>query len=259
MTQLDAVAESRLVTAAQAGDRTACEGLLVAFTPAIRALARRYRTSPTIGHAELMQEGAVGLLRALKRYDPDRGTPFWAYASWWVRQAMQRLVSELTRPVVLSDRALRQLARVRDAERRHLQSHRRSPSSEQLAQATGFVAEQVECLQAVDRTPRALTEPLEPDGDSSMTQLDQLTDPRADTAQEHVDRREAINAVRGLGAALTAREREVLRDRYGVAGQEQRTLREIGHRLGISGERVRQIEGIALEKLRSAMAQRSAA
>ena len=62
---------------------------------------------------ELMQEGVVGLLRALERYDPDVG-PFWAYASWWVRQAMQQLVSELGRPLVLSDRAVRRLARIRD-------------------------------------------------------------------------------------------------------------------------------------------------
>jgi RNA polymerase sigma factor (sigma-70 family) len=250
---LDAVAETRLVAAAQAGDQAACEELLVAFTPSIRAIARRYRASRTIGQAELMQEGAVGLLRALKRFDPDRGTPFWAYASWWVRQAMQCLVSELTHPVVLSDRALRQLARVRDAERHHLQTHRRPPSARQLAEATGFRAEQVERLQAVDRTPRSLAEPVEPDGDSSMTRLDQLADPDADIAQAHVDRREAISAMRGREGALTARERRVLRERYGFAGQQQHTLREIGDRLDVSAERVRQIEGTALEKLRSAM------
>jgi RNA polymerase primary sigma factor len=66
----------------------------------------------------LMQEGVVGLLRALQRYDPERGVPFWAYAAWWVRQAMQQVVSELSRPLVLSDRALRQLARVKAAQRR---------------------------------------------------------------------------------------------------------------------------------------------
>ena len=81
----------------------------------------------TAGLSELMQEGVVGLLRALERYDPEVG-PFWPYASWWVRQAMQRLVAELTRPVVLSDRALRQLARVRNAHSEHLRSVRSEPS-----------------------------------------------------------------------------------------------------------------------------------
>jgi DNA-directed RNA polymerase sigma subunit (sigma70/sigma32) len=77
------------------------------------------------------------LLRALERYDAGVGTPFWAYASWWVRQAMQQLVSELTRPVVLSDRALRLLARLKRAQRQHVQADHREPTSEQLAEATG--------------------------------------------------------------------------------------------------------------------------
>lgn len=255
MTKLDAVAETRLVAAAQAGDQAACEELLAAFAPSVRVVARRYRGSRAVSQAELMQEGAVGLLRALQRYDPERETPFWAYASWWVRQAMQSLVSELAHPVVLSDRALRQLARVRDAERCHLQTHRRSPTSRQLAEATGVVSEQIERLQALGRRPRSLAELLEPDGDSSLTRLDQLADPLAETPEQHVDFREALSAVRRRGAELTARERRVLRERYGLAGVEEHTLREIGDRLGVSAERVRQIEGAALEKLRPTTAE----
>jgi len=83
--------------------------------PRIAAMARHYRISPNVERVEVLQEGVAGLLRALERYDPDRGIPFWAYARWWVRQSMQRLVAELTRPSVLSDHALRQLSRIRDA------------------------------------------------------------------------------------------------------------------------------------------------
>jgi RNA polymerase sigma factor (sigma-70 family) len=87
--------------------------LIEAFTPLIGHVARGYGGASGVGRAELMQQGVVGLLRALERYDPDLGTPFWAYASWWVRQAMQQLVSE-SRPVVVPDRAARQLACVRE-------------------------------------------------------------------------------------------------------------------------------------------------
>jgi RNA polymerase primary sigma factor len=76
-------------------------------------VARVYRGSRSITRIELMQEGVVGLLRALERFDPDAGVPFWGYAVWWVRQAMQQLIAELTRPMVLSDRALRHLARLK--------------------------------------------------------------------------------------------------------------------------------------------------
>ena len=137
--------------AAEEGDAGARDRLVEAFMPSIASVARIYRGSPAVDRVELMQEGVVGLLRALQRYDPTRGTPFWAYASWWVRQAMQQLVAELTRPVVLSDRALRQLARVKDARRDHLQAHGREPSSAELAETTGLTREQVENLVAAER------------------------------------------------------------------------------------------------------------
>ena len=89
--------------------------LLEAYMPRIAAMARHYRISPNVERVEVLQEGVAGLLRALEGYDPDRGIPFWAYARWWVRQSMQRLVAELTRPSVLSDHAPRQLSRIRDA------------------------------------------------------------------------------------------------------------------------------------------------
>ena len=90
--------------------------------PLVGGVARIYRSSPAVDRVELMQEGVVGLLRAIKRYDAALGTPFWAYASWWVRRAMQELVAELAPPVVLSDRATRDLGRVRRARVHHLQS-----------------------------------------------------------------------------------------------------------------------------------------
>src|SRR5919199_2063510 len=128
--------ERRLIVAARAGDQTARARLVEAFLPLIASVARLYRESPRLERMELLQEGVVGLLRALERYEPDRGTPFWAYASWWVRQAMQQVVSELTRPVVLSDRALRQLARVREAHRDAIARDGREPTHGELAERT---------------------------------------------------------------------------------------------------------------------------
>src|SRR5947209_12151293 len=108
-----------------------------------------------------MQEGVVGLLRALERFDPNMGTPFWAYASWWVRQAMQQLVSELTRPVVLSDRALRQLAQLKEAHREFQRTYGQEPTIAHLVERTGVDEEQLANLIAADRPPKALEEPIE--------------------------------------------------------------------------------------------------
>ena len=113
--RLPLATERRLVQAAKDGDRRACEELVEAFLPLIAGVARVYRGSASITRVELMQEGVVGLLRALERYDPTLGVPFWGYATWWVRQAMQQLIAELTRPTLLSDRTLRQLAQLKRA------------------------------------------------------------------------------------------------------------------------------------------------
>jgi RNA polymerase primary sigma factor len=217
----------------------------------IAGVARLYRPSAVLTTVELMQEGAVGLLRALERYDPELATPFWAYASWWVRQAMQRLVSELTRPVVLSDRAMRQLARVEAAHRAYVQAHRREPTVDQLAAAAGLERAQVEHLIAAARMPRGLDEPVNAAEGSSATLAEQIADPRAEEAYERVPSRLQIARLGGMLASLSERERIVVRARYGL-DCPRRTLRELGEQLGVSAERVRQIEERALDNLRAA-------
>jgi len=148
--------ERELVRAAVAGDRDARAALVEAFLPLIGSVARNYRASRQVARVELMQEGVVGLLRALERFDTSSSVPFWAYASWWVRQAMQQLVSELSRPVVLSDRALRHLSRVKDAHAAHHRATGREATLAQLAERTGVEEQQVANLIAADRPARGL-------------------------------------------------------------------------------------------------------
>jgi RNA polymerase sigma factor (sigma-70 family) len=197
-----------------------------------------------------MQEGVVGVLRALERFNPDLGTPFWAYASWWVRQAMQQLVSELSRPVVLSDRALRQLARVRDARRRFLRVHSRDPSLPELATDSELTLAQLQKLLVVERQPRGLEEPIDEATRGGATFGDLLSDPCAEEAFEELATRLGATEVPRLLGRLTQRERAVIEARYGLDGPE-RTLRELGRSMGVSAERVRQIEQMALEKMRA--------
>ena len=243
--------ERELVLAAKNGEGAAKARLIEAFLPLIASVARIYRNSEAVDRIELVQEGVVGLLRALECYDPARGTPFGAYASWWVRQAMQQLVAELTGPVVLSDRALRQLARLNEVRRTRLEAHGREPSTAELAAEAGLTQEQVENLRAAQRTPQALEAPVLGEEGRIGTFGDLLVDPLAEDEYERVVSRLEVEELRGLLSGLSDRERAILRARYGLDGAE-RTLREIGSAHGLSAERVRQIEKRALGKLRAA-------
>jgi RNA polymerase sigma factor (sigma-70 family) len=250
--QLTPERERELILAARAGDARARGALVEAFTPVIAATAATYRSSATVERLELLQEGVVGLLRALERYDPDRGVPFWGYAVWWVRQAMQQLVAELTRPVVLSDRALRQLARLRDAHRELVTESGREPSADALASRSGLDHDQVADLLAVDRAPRSLEAPVYEGESSTGTFGDLIADPLAEAAYEDALLELQARDLRALLSGLSRREREVLRDRFGLEGRDEASLRDIAGRLGLSAERVRQIESRALGKLRAA-------
>jgi RNA polymerase sigma factor (sigma-70 family) len=248
--RLSLARERELIRAAQAGDHEARDQLTEAFMPLVGAVARIYRGSPAVDRGELMQEGVVGLLRAISRYDLDLDTPFWAYASWWVRQAMQQLVSELTR-AVLSDRAARQLARVRDVRRDHLQERGREPSLGELADETHLPRRQVENLVTAERRPRGLEEPINGDDGVVGTFGDMLADPEAEDAFERVPRRLEVQQVLRLLGGLSEREQTILHGRFGLDCPE-RTLRELAETLGVSAERVRQIEERALSRLRDA-------
>lgn len=243
--------ERQLVLEARDGDAAARMRLVEAFWPGMASIARLYRGSPAVDGSELMQEGVVGLLRALERYDVRLGTPFWAYASWWVRQAMQQVVAELTRPVVLSDRALRGLARVKGAQRELFQANGREPSTAELAAMTGFTSDQVQRLLAVDRTPRAFEEPRGGDEEGAGTFGDLIADPLAEDEYDQVDERFETGGLRNLDE-LADRERGIVYAHYGL-GREPETLRQIAGRLELSVERVRQIEEGALRQLREAV------
>jgi RNA polymerase sigma factor (sigma-70 family) len=251
---LSAEQELELVVATEGGDAAACRELVEWFLPAVAGLARRFDVGGRVHRTDLMQEGIAGLLFAARRYDPRLKTPFWAYASFWVRKAMQELVAEMTRPVALSDHAVRGLARVNAARCEHLQANGAEPTNAQLAAATGFTRAQLDSLLAVDRIPRSFDEPLGAEEGTTATFGEMVADPGAERAYDQVLDRMEIQAVRDLTDRLDDRERTVLGGHYGL-GRPPQTLTEIGSDLGLTAERIRQIEKAALEKLREAAAE----
>jgi RNA polymerase primary sigma factor len=235
-----------------AGDPEGSRRLVDAFLPSIAGLAGRFPTGAGVEFQELVQEGVAGLLYASRRYDSRLGTPFWAYASFWVRKAMQELVAELTRPVALSDRAVRGLARIKAARSEHVQAHGAEPTTDELGEATGFTQDQILSLQAAERAPRAMEEPLGLDDCAGSTVGDTVVDPGAERAYEQVLDRIEASEVRELAEELDERERTVIRAHFGL-GRPAETLNEIGGELGLTAERTRQIEAGALTKLAQAL------
>jgi RNA polymerase primary sigma factor len=237
-----------LVRRAQAGDLDAREQLIERSLPLVNSVARTYRT-PGLEHADLVQEGCVGILRALRRFDPDRGVPFPAYATLWIRQALQEVRSDFVRPLRLPPKALRQLAQLKSEHYRIYADEHRDASVAELAASTEIDPDQVEALLQADAGTRSLDEPIAGLEGEIGTLGDLLEDPLS--ADEYDDVLDGIagSQLRALLGHLTEREREIVDARFGF-DRPAENLTAIGSRLGISAERVRQIEERALAKLR---------
>ena len=239
-----------LARRAQAGDDDAREELIRRLLPLVHSTARRYRTEG-LEQADLQQEGIVGLLRALQRYDPARGVPFAAFATWWIRQSLQEARSDFIRPMRLPPKAIRQLSQLKSEHQRIYQDERRSAKIGELADRTNIEIAQAEALLTADARPRSLDEPIENEEGELGTMGDLLEDPLSAAAYEDVVDAVAGKKLRALLSRLTEREREVVQARFGFDVPAEK-LSEIGERLGVSAERVRQIEERALAKLRNA-------
>jgi RNA polymerase primary sigma factor len=241
--------EDALVRAAKAGDQRAREELIERYLPLVVSLARSFRVEG-LAFADLIQEGCVGLLRALARFDPDQGTPFGVYATWWIRLSLQELRSDFVRPFRLPPKALRQLSQLKSEHGRRYAAEGREPGLAELAEGIGIDRDQAEALMTADGSVRSLSEPVEA-GEGEIGMLgDLLADPLSDDAYEDVLDGIAGEQLRSLLSRLTDREHEVVAARFGLGGREPERLADVAERLGVSVERVRQLEQRALAKLR---------
>lgn len=237
-----------LARRAQAGDARAREELIERMLPLVNSIARGYRTAG-LEYADLVQEGCVGILRALRRFDPSRGVPFAAYSALWIRQALQELRSDFIRPLRLPPKALQQLAQLKSEHYRIYANQHRDASLAELAASTSIDLDQVEALLRADAGARSLDEPIAGLEREVGILGDLLEDPLSTDQYEEVLDRIAGRQLRAFLVHLTEREREIVNSRFGFHRPAEK-LTAIGSRLGISAERVRQIEERALAKIR---------
>ncbi|HEY63702.1 MAG TPA: sigma-70 family RNA polymerase sigma factor [Caldilineae bacterium] len=252
---LDEETRAELQKIVEEGEK-AREHLIKANTRLVVSLAKRY-VNMGLPFLDLIQEGNIGLIKATERFNPSLGNRFSTYASWWIRQSILRALSNRGHAIRLPVHKRDAIRRMKRTKQEMYKTLGREPTDEELAEALGITPRELAELQRLAIRTISLDQPVGEDEETTLGEL--IVDGDAPTPFDVASLSQLREDVRNALESLNEREREVLYLRYGLDGGEMRTLQEVAEELGVTRERVRQIESRALRKMRSPRARRSLA